>query len=70
MYKAFFKRSLDIVLSFCGIIVLTPVFLLIAVAIVIDDPGPVLFKQKRVGKNKKLLHEDKFYTGHYEAKTA
>ena len=55
MYKAFYKRFLDIVLSLCGIIVLSPVFLIIAVAIVIDDPGPIFFKQKRVGKNKKLF---------------
>ena len=60
MYKAFFKRLLDIVLSFCGIIVLSPVFLIIALAIVIDDPGPIFFKQKRVGKNKKLFKILKF----------
>lgn len=60
MYKAFFKRLLDIVLALCGIIVLSPVFLIIAVAIVIDDPGPIFFKQKRVGKNKKLFKILKF----------
>lgn len=60
MYKTFLKRLLDIVLSICGIIVLSPVFLIIAVAIVIDDPGPVFFKQKRVGKNKKLFKILKF----------
>lgn len=60
MYKAFFKRLLDIVLSLCGIIVLSPVFLVIAAAIIIDDPGPVFFKQKRVGKNKKLFKILKF----------
>lgn len=60
MYKAFFKRLLDIILSFCGIIVLLPVFIIIAAAIVIDDPGPVFFKQKRVGKNKKLFNILKF----------
>lgn len=60
MYKAFYKRLLDIVLSLCGIIVLLPVFLIIAVAIVIDDPGPIFFKQKRVGQNKKLFKILKF----------
>ena len=55
MYKHFFKRLIDIILSFIGGIVLLPVFLIIAIAIVIDDPGPVFFKQKRVGKNKKLF---------------
>lgn len=60
MYKAFFKRFLDIVLSLFGIIVLSPVFLIIAIAIVIDEPGPIFFKQKRVGKNKKLFKILKF----------
>ncbi len=60
MYKAFLKRFLDIVLSLCGIIVLSPVFLIIAATIVIDDPGPIFFKQKRVGKNNKLFKILKF----------
>ena len=50
MYKAFGKRMVDIVLSACGLIVLSPVFLILAIAIVIDDPGPVFFAQKRVGR--------------------
>lgn len=60
MYKAFFKLWLDIVLSLCSIIVLSPVFLIIIIAIKIDDPGPALFKQKRVGKDKKLFKIWKF----------
>lgn len=52
MYKRIGKRLIDIVLSFCGLIVLSPVFLIVAIAIVIDDPGPVFFAQKRIGKNK------------------
>ena len=60
MYKNFFKRFIDIVLSFIGGIVLLPVFFIIAIVIVIDDPGPVFFKQKRVGKNKKLFWLHKF----------
>ncbi len=60
MNKAIFKRLLDIVFSLCGIVVLSPVFLIIAVAIVIDDPGSIFFKQKRVGKNKKLFTILKF----------
>ena len=51
MYKSFFKRLLDILLSFIGAVVLLPVFLIVAIVIVADDPGPVFFKQKRVGKN-------------------
>lgn len=60
MYKHFFKRFIDVVLSFIGGIMLLPVFLIIAIAIVIDDPGPVFFRQKRVGKNKKLFWLHKF----------
>jgi len=60
MYKAFFKRFFDIILSFLGIILLSWLFIFITLAIVIDDPGPVLFKQKRVGKGKKLFKILKF----------
>ncbi len=60
MYKHFFKRLFDIVLSFIGSIALLPFFLIIAIAIFIDDPGPVFFKQKRVGKGKKLFWLHKF----------
>lgn len=60
MYKNFWKRFFDALLSFIGAIVLIPVFLIIAVAIFIDDPGPVFFKQKRVGKNKELFWLHKF----------
>lgn len=52
MYKRFFKRMIDIVLSSVGIVVSAIPMLIIAIAIKIDDPGPVLFKQKRVGKKK------------------
>ncbi len=60
MYKAFLKRFLDIVLSFFGIILLSWFLLLISLAIVIDDPGPVLFKQRRISKDKKLFKIWKF----------
>ncbi len=53
MYKFFFKRLIDIVLSFIGIILLLPIWLILALAIVIDDPGPIFFRQKRIGKDKK-----------------
>ena len=55
VYEGFFKRMLDIILSFGGLVVLSPVFLILAVAIYIDDPGPILFTQKRVGKNKEFF---------------
>ena len=47
---SFFKRFLDIILSFGALFVLAPLFLVLIIAIVIDDPGPVLFTQKRLGK--------------------
>lgn len=52
MYKYFFKRLLDLILSGIGIIVLIPVWVVLAVVIKIDDPGPVFFRQKRIAKNK------------------
>ena len=55
MYKAFFKRFLDIVLSLFGIIVLSPVFLIIAVAIVIDDPGPIFLNRNESEKIRNCL---------------
>lgn len=52
MYRKYIKRGLDMLLSFCGIVVLLPVFAVISLAVVIDDPGPVFFRQKRVGVHK------------------
>lgn len=60
MYRTFFKRFFDIVLSLLAIVLLSWLFIIISFAIVIDDPGPVLFTQKRVGKNKKLFKILKF----------
>ena len=61
MYK-FFKRTLDIVLSFLGMLALSPFFLLLVLAIKLDSKGPVLFKQKRVGLHKKHFYILKFRT--------
>ena len=62
MYQKFGKRLLDIVLSALGIVVLLPVYILIAVAIELDDPGPVFFRQKRVGIHKTHFQIMKFRT--------
>ena len=62
MYKHFFKRVFDFLLSFLAIIVLAIPMLIIALAIKIDSKGPVFFTQKRVGKNKKLFTILKFRT--------
>ena len=51
MYRCI-KRILDIVLSLCGCVLLFPVFMLVMIAIKLDTPGPIFFKQKRVGVNK------------------
>lgn len=59
-YEKFVKRLFDIVLSLGGLIVLSPIFLGLSIAIVIDDPGPVFFTQKRVGKNKRYFKLHKF----------
>lgn len=53
MYNKHFKRAIDIVLSFCGLILLLPLFLIISLWVKLDSPGPVFFKQRRIGKNKK-----------------
>lgn len=59
-YESHIKRAMDVVLSFGGLVVLIPVFAVIAIAIKIEDPGPVLFTQKRVGQNKKFFKLHKF----------
>ncbi len=62
MYQKFGKRALDVILSGCGIVVLAPVYLILALAIKIDDPGPVFFRQKRVGIHKTHFNIMKFRT--------
>ena len=60
MYKHFGKRALDILLSGLGLIVLSPLFLIISIAIKAEDPGPVFFRQKRVGIHKTYFNIVKF----------
>ena len=62
MYRKFGKRILGIILSGCGIVILSPSYLLVALAIVLDDPGPVFFRQKRVGIHKTHFQILKFRT--------
>lgn len=54
------KRAMDVVLSACALAVLWPLLLLIALAIWIDDPGPVFYRQVRVGRNGKTFRIFKF----------
>lgn len=56
------KRVIDIILSILGLIVLSPFFLLIAIAIKIDSKGPIFFAHKRIGKNGKTIKIYKFRT--------
>ena len=60
MYIKIFKRSIDFLLSFLGLLILSPLFLIIIFAIKIDDPGPAFFKQKRVGIHKSYFNLYKF----------
>lgn len=60
MYERVVKRFLDIVLSLLGIVFFAPLMLATLLIIRIDDPGPVIFRQKRVGKNKELFELYKF----------
>ena len=62
MYQKFGKRFLDIVLSACAIFFLAPLFAVLAIAIKADDPGPVFFRQKRVGIHKTHFQIMKFRT--------
>lgn len=62
MYNKFIKRIIDFILSLIGLIVLSPVFLILILAIRIDSKGPILFKQKRVGLNKSHFMIFKFRT--------
>lgn len=62
IYTKYIKRELDVILSASGVVILSPVFAIISAAIYIDDPGTVIFKQKRVGKNCKFFYCHKFRT--------
>ena len=62
MYKNVIKRAIDIILSGLGIIILSPILLILVVAIKLDSKGPVLFKQKRVGIHKSHFNILKFRT--------
>ena len=60
MYKRYLKRILDMVLSFCGLIALSWLYVILIIAIKIDDPGPAFFTQKRVGIGKTYFKLHKF----------
>ena len=65
-----FKRLEDIVISSIALLAAAPVMLLIALAIKLDSPGPVLFKQKRYGYNNRLIEVFKFRSMYHEKSDA
>lgn len=62
MYSRYIKRSIDFILSFVGIVVLSPLFLILILCIKCTSPGPIFFKQKRVGVHKSYFSIYKFRT--------
>jgi len=62
MYKNGLKRVIDVFLSFVGIVILSPLYLILCVAIKLDSRGPIIFKQKRIGKNRSYFYIFKFRT--------
>ena len=62
MYRNCFKRCLDVVLALLGILALGWLLILLSIAIKLDSPGPVLFRQKRVGQGKSHFYILKFRT--------
>lgn len=60
MYRKYIKRLMDIVVSLCGIIVLSPVYLILAIMVRRRLGTPVIFRQERPGKDEKIFHLYKF----------
>ena len=60
VYVQAIKPAIDRMLSFGGLLLLAPIFAVISMALYLDDPGPVLFTQKRVGKDKRFFELHKF----------
>ncbi|KTF15205.1 sugar transferase [Pseudoalteromonas sp. H105] len=62
MYSKFLKRILDIIFSLGGLLIVSPLLLLISMLIIADSRGPIFFLQERVGKKKRLFKIYKFRT--------
>ena len=60
IYEGYIKRAIDFTLALLGLIVLSPILLIVAVAIKLESEGPVIFKQKRIGKDGKVFDIYKF----------
>ena len=61
-YELIVKPTIDHILSFFGLLLLSPLFIGVSIAILIDDPGPIFFTQKRIGKDKTIFKLHKFRT--------
>ncbi len=61
------KRIFDLIASLCGLIILSPLFLVVALLIKCEDHGPVFYKQKRVGKDQREFDMFKFRSMHVDA---
>ena len=61
------KRIFDFTASLCGLIILSPLFLVVALLIKLEDHGPVFYKQKRIGKNRREFNMFKFRSMHVDA---
>ncbi|HDR7377669.1 MULTISPECIES: sugar transferase [Bacillus] len=62
IYKKSLKQIIDVIVAIVGLVVSSPVFLLLIICIKLDSKGPVLFKQRRIGKGKKEFYILKFRT--------
>ena len=60
LWNSFVKRAFDIVCSLLGLIVLSPLFLAVAIGVKLSSPGPVIYSQERMGKDKKIFVMYKF----------
>ncbi|ANE88294.1 MULTISPECIES: sugar transferase [Bacillus] len=62
IYKLYLKRIIDFIIALIGLVILLPIILILIVCIKIDSKGPVLFKQRRIGKEKREFYILKFRT--------
>ena len=62
IYKLYLKRIIDFTIALIGLIILSPIILILILCIKVDSKGPVLFKQRRIGKGKKEFYILKFRT--------
>lgn len=59
-WQAFFKRVLDVVVSVVAVIILSPLYLVLAILVKLSSPGPIIFKQERIGRHNRPFHIYKF----------